>query len=135
MPKPESVLREKIANALRARGALVRVTHGDGHSAGALDLDIVYRGRAVKLEVKMPENKKGMTKLQLVEQARVRNAGGRAEEARSVASALAVIDEVDADVERNLRAMQFIRRVACKDIRYSQPSDYTDIINDARRSM
>lgn len=135
MPKPESVLREKIANALRARGALVRVTHGDGHSAGALDLDVVYRGRAVKIEVKMPENKKGMTKLQLVEQARVRNAGGWAEEARSVASALAVIDAVDADVERALRSMQFTRRVAGRDIGHSQPSDYTDIVNDARRSL
>ena len=74
--KAESALRDRIRKALERRGALVRVTHGDGHSAGALDLDVVYRGRAVKLEVKTPENKKGMTPLQLVEQARVRNAGG-----------------------------------------------------------
>ena len=68
--KAESALRDRIRKALERRGALVRVTHGDGHSAGALDLDVVYRGRAVKLEVKTPENKKGMTPLQLVEQAR-----------------------------------------------------------------
>lgn len=135
MPKPESVLREKIANALRARGALVRITHGDGHSAGALDLDIVYRGRAVKIEVKMPENKKGMTPLQLVEQARVRNAGGRAEEVRSVAAAVAVINEVEAEVERALRSIQFTRRVAGLNRDYSEPADYVRIIDDARRSL
>jgi hypothetical protein len=117
------------------RGALVRVTHGDGHSAGALDLDVVYRGRAVKLEVKTPENKRGMTPLQLVEQARVRNAGGVAEEVRSPASALAVLDFVDAEVERAARAVQFARRVAGRCIDFSSPADYVQIVNDARRSL
>lgn len=133
--KAESALRAKIKQALERRGALVRVTHGDGHSAGALDLDVVYRGRALKLEVKTPESKKGMTPLQLVEQARVRNAGGVAEEVRSVEAALACLSAVDAEVERALRAAQFIRRVAGRDASYSQPSDYADIINDARRSL
>ncbi len=133
--KDESALRARIKKALERRGALVRVTHGDGHSAGALDLDVVYRGRAVKLEVKTPENKKGMTPLQLVEQARVRNAGGFAEEVRSPASALAVLDQVDADVERALRSMQFTRRVAGRSIDFSSPADYVQIVNDARRSL
>lgn len=133
--KDESALRDRIRKALERRGALVRVTHGDGHSAGALDLDVVYRGRAVKLEVKTPENKKGMTPLQLVEQARVRNAGGVAEEVRSPASALAVLDAVDAEVERALRAMQFTRRVAGRSIDFSASGDYFQIVNDARRSL
>lgn len=133
--KAESALRAKIKLALERRGALVRVTHGDGHSAGALDLDVVYRGRAVKLEVKTPENKEGMTPLQLVEQARVRNAGGVAEEVRSLASALAVLDFVDAEVERALRAMQFTKRTAGLSAEYFGPADYVRVVNDARRSM
>lgn len=133
--KAESALRAKIKLALERRGALVRVTHGDGHSAGALDLDVVYRGRAVKLEVKTPENKKGMTPLQLVEQARVRNAGGVAEEVRSPASALAVLDSVDAEVERAVRAAQFIRRTAELGVDYFRAVDYVRVVNDARRNL
>mgnify|MGYP000219765063 CR=1 FL=1 len=133
--KAESALRDRIRKALERRGALVRVTHGDGHSAGALDLDVVYRGRALKLEVKTPGNRKGMTPLQLVEQARVRDAGGMAEEVRSVESALACLSAVDVEVERALRAAQFIQRVAWSDVRHAQPSDYVSIINEARRNL
>lgn len=133
--KAESALRDRIRKALERRGALVRVTHGDGHSAGALDLDVVYRGRAVKLEVKTPENKKGMTPLQLVEQARVRNAGGVAEEVRSPESALAVLDAVDAEIERAVRAVQFTRRTAGLNAEYFGPADYVRVVNDARRSL
>lgn len=133
--KDESALRARIKRSLERRGALVRVTHGDGHSSGALDLDVVYRGRAVKLEVKTPENKKGMTPLQLVEQARVRNAGGVAEEVRSPEDALAALAQVDAEVERALRAMQFTRRTAGLNVDFASSDTYVSVVNDARRSV
>ncbi len=93
--KPESLLRTKIANALRSVGAFVRVVHSDAHGAGALDLDVVYRGRAVKLEIKTPQNTEGMSKIQLNEQAAVRAAGGAAEECRSVADALSILELIE----------------------------------------
>lgn len=92
--KPESSLRKKIANALRSKGAHVRVIHQDAHSAGMLDLNCVYLGRAIHLEIKTPENDEGMSKIQLDEQASVRAAGGVAEECRSVVAALSILDNV-----------------------------------------
>lgn len=93
--KPESILRERVVRALRARGAFVRVTHGDGHTAGALDLTCVYRGRPVFIELKTPDNKVGMSPLQLREQALIKKAGGIAEEARSVERAIEILDYID----------------------------------------
>lgn len=93
--KPESLLREKVVRALRARGAFVRVTHGDGHTAGALDLTCVYRGRPVFMELKTPDNKNGMSPLQLHEQAQIRKAGGIAEEVRSVERSLEILNDID----------------------------------------
>lgn len=95
--KAESKLRGEIARALRARGAYVRVVHSDAHGAGALDLDVVYRSRAIKLEVKTPDNKRGLTALQKAEIAAIRKVSGIAEEVRSVEQALGVLDDVDAN--------------------------------------
>ncbi len=102
--KPESLLRERVVRALRARGAFVRVTHGDGHTAGALDLTCVYRGRPVFMELKTPENKNGMSPLQLREQALIKKAGGIAMEVRSVGRALEILNDIDHDLHRGVIA-------------------------------
>lgn len=93
--KPESALRARIVNALRSKGVHVRVIHQDGHSAGMLDLNCVYKGRALHLELKTPQNVKGMSNLQLKEQADIRAAGGVAEECRSIESALDILGRID----------------------------------------
>lgn len=82
-----------VRHLKRRYGAVVRKTHGDAKSSGQLDLVACVRGHYVAVEVKAPGARRGLTRRQAAEVARIRRAGGIAFEARSVA-----------DVDRELEA-------------------------------
>lgn len=62
--------------------------------AGISDLIGIYKGRFVAIEVKLPENKKGTTKLQDWFIGRINMCGGIGCVARSVEEALSKIGEI-----------------------------------------
>lgn len=93
--KHESVLRRKIFKAIEAKyGKAVYIFHPHGgmYSAGAPDLVGALRGRFFGLEVKTPENGKGVTKLQKAHLDQIKSAGGVSAVVTSVEEALSALD-------------------------------------------
>jgi Holliday junction resolvase len=73
----ESNLSRKIMAVLRLEGAFVFKVWGSEHMmAGLPDLIGCYEGKFFGFEVKVPENRKGATAIQLRIQQKIRDAGG-----------------------------------------------------------
>jgi hypothetical protein len=94
--KPETRLRGKIVKAIHAKypDTHVEHPHGSQFSAGMLDLVGCHESVYFAFEVKTPQNKRGVTDLQLATLASVQRAGGVAAVVRSVDEALEVLDGI-----------------------------------------
>ena len=105
----ESELQSAIRIAVSARGALVR-RHNVGAAkdrtgrlirfgnAGEADLAIIYRGRAIEVEVKRPGGGR-QSKAQIAFGKAVERAGGVYIVARSVNAVLEALDRIDAEID------------------------------------
>jgi len=100
---PETKLKRSILRylaALKKIGEPIRwrvVYSGTGFGkAGEPDLDIVYRGRAVKLEIKA--GKRQPTKLQVKTMDEIRGAEGIAEVVRSAEEVVEILKRIDASL-------------------------------------
>ena len=99
--KPETKLAKKIRTRLKNEfeGIFIQKIHGGPNQiSGLLDFTIIWRGIAIWLEVKMPNNKKGLTKRQEKVIEDVRRAGGVACCVRSPTEAYNVIRKVEKNV-------------------------------------
>lgn len=91
----ESKLSGMILDALRERGAFCFKVHGsEMMMAGLPDLMVCWRGKFVALEVKMPENRGGLSRIQQHRRDQIRAAGGVCEVVCSVNEALAIVDRI-----------------------------------------
>jgi len=68
--KPETKIVNLLIGHLRDTGGYARKVHGNAYSSGEPDIDACVRGRAVKVEVKVPGRKPTAQQL-----ARLRRAG------------------------------------------------------------
>ena len=99
--KPEAKVTKAIRNYLKplettGQAFVVKIAGGPRQRAGLPDLLILYRGRAVWLEIKAPgENP---TPLQEATLRRIRNAGGIGECVRSAEEVRAIIERIDAGI-------------------------------------
>jgi len=93
--KPETKLHNKIKARLEERGAWVTKIHGGIYSSGVPDLLACYRGYFLGLEVKLPENRSGATKLQKAQLRSIRRAEGYGYVIRSVEDADRICDAID----------------------------------------
>lgn len=97
----ESKLSTQIQTALRTRGVFVFKVHGSEYmQVGLPDLICCVRGVFVGLEVKMPESRGEVSKIQTHRHAEIRAAGGEAHVVCSVREALSIVDRVEAAVDR-----------------------------------
>lgn len=77
MPR-ESVLVTQIVKYLRAHGAFVEKIHGGPtQRAGLPDLTVIYQGKAIWLEVKVPGEKATPIQAQVLEEIRQAGDGPR----------------------------------------------------------
>lgn len=76
--KRESLLVDQIKKRLNSedKSFFFKIHGGIMQMAGIADLIGVYKGRFIAIEVKLPENKKGVTKLQAWFLDKVNDAGG-----------------------------------------------------------
>ncbi len=99
MSQPEARLSGEIRREMIKRGAFgFKIHGGPTMMAGLPDLIFCYRGRFIGLEVKMPDPSSQPSKIQRRRIAEIRSAGGHAFVVRSVASAVRVLERVDADL-------------------------------------
>lgn len=95
MGQRESRLSKKIQLALRQHGVFCFKVWGNEHMmAGLPDLICCVRGRFVGLEVKLPENREGVSKKQELVGDRITAAGGHWSVVCSVREALALVDDL-----------------------------------------
>lgn len=87
MSQPEAKLTAKIRTYLNTLddSFFFKVRGGPGQHKGISDLVGVYHGKFVALEVKLPNNKRGLTLYQKVFLLKVKRAGGLAYVVRSLA--------------------------------------------------
>jgi hypothetical protein len=91
----ESTIVEAIIRELKARKAWYVKYHGHrAGRAGVPDILCCYRGLFIAFEVKQPGKKQ--TRLQVLEEEKIREAGGISVVVTSRAEATAKLDEVDA---------------------------------------
>lgn len=94
----ESTIVRRIKSVAEKRGAFVFKTHGSPQQVKGLpDLVLCYRGRFIGMEVKVPGNKP--TNLQIHRMEQIRDADGMAEAVYSVVQAIALLDEIDHELE------------------------------------
>lgn len=97
MPWSEAAIVRRVVAALRARGAWAEKIHGSPYQrAGLPDVDCVYRGRAVKLEVKRPGERP--TRVQLRVLGELQAAGAVTAVVTSDVEALLILDEIDQEL-------------------------------------
>jgi hypothetical protein len=100
--KPETRLTNRIRGALKDHGGWWVKIHGSAfQTAGVPDLVGCYRGRFVGLEVKLPDDRSKLSKVQGVMLLRIRNAGGVAKVVRSTEAALQVVREIDRELDND----------------------------------
>jgi hypothetical protein len=89
----ESALDRRVKAAIKRRWplAFVRKLHGGEYQSGLLDLLVIVEGRAIMLEDKQKSEK--LTRLQEVEQGKIRRAGGLAERVDDPRQAVALIEK------------------------------------------
>jgi Holliday junction resolvase len=93
--KPENRIVANILTALRRRGIYARRIHGTGwQQPGLPDVICCVAGMLVGLEVKTETGR--LSKIQEREIGLIRKAGGVAGVVRSVAEALAIVEDVEA---------------------------------------
>lgn len=87
--QPESKLSRKVLGALRQRGAFCFKVWGSEHMmAGLPDIIGCYRGKFFAFEVKMPEKRANVSKIQHRVHHKIDLAGGHVRVVCSVAEAL-----------------------------------------------
>lgn len=95
----ESTLVKKQIALIKRRGGHANKIHGGPQQrAGISDILGCYRGYFLALESKTPKNKRGLTPLQSRYLERIREAGGIAEEVRSVREVSEILDGIDGRV-------------------------------------
>jgi hypothetical protein len=95
----EAALSKKMVAVLRQRGAWAVKTHGDARQRRGLpDILACYRGVFLGLEVKLPSNSNGLTKLQAATLNHIDKADGVGTCVRSVAEVRKVLDDIDQEL-------------------------------------
>jgi hypothetical protein len=112
MSQPEGKLSKNIIKALNARDRCFawKATGDPRIRRGISDIQCVYRGRFVPMEVKMPGKEDNVTEMQQDFMDRVLAAGGRPAVVTSVRQALLVLDGIDEQLRR--RALRVVARAA-----------------------
>jgi hypothetical protein len=106
IPMTERELTKQIVDLLHTLGAYVLKVHGHGmQRRGVPDLACVFGGRAVWIEVKSPNARRGLTIYQEAEIAAIQKAGGLAFEARSLEDVLFGLDQIDADLRERVKLL------------------------------
>jgi hypothetical protein len=92
----EAALSKKMVRRIKARGGWAVKLHGDPRQRrGLLDIAGCYRGYGLWLEVKLPNNKNGLTDLQAATIEHIRAAGGIAMEIRDIKTLNRLLDQID----------------------------------------
>lgn len=100
MSQPEARLGSEIRRECIKRGAFAFKVHGGPTMmAGLPDLIMCYRGQFIGMEIKVPDPSSQPSKIQRRRIAEIRESGGRAYVVRSVASAMRILDAVDAELD------------------------------------
>lgn len=99
MSQPEARLGSEIRRACIARGCFAFKIHGGPTMmVGLPDLIMCYRGQFIGMEIKVPNPSSQPSVIQRRRIKEIRESGGRAFVVRSVASAMRILDAVDADL-------------------------------------
>jgi hypothetical protein len=102
----EKELTKQIVSLLHTLGAYVLKVHGHGmQRKGVPDLACVYQSRAVWIEVKSPNARRGLTVYQQAEIAAIQKAGGLAFEARSLEDLLFGLAQIDPGLPRRVKLL------------------------------
>lgn len=97
--QPESRLSRRIMEAFRARGAFVfKVQGGPSVMAGLPDITGVYKRYSIWVETKMPGGT--VSAVQELRHEAIRKSGGQVIVAHNVTEALALLDRIDARINR-----------------------------------
>lgn len=100
MSQPEARLGSEIRRACIARGAFAFKIHGGPTMmAGLPDLIMCYRGQFIGMEIKVPDPSSQPSAIQRRRIREIRDAAGKAFVVRSVASAMRILDAVDAELD------------------------------------
>lgn len=100
MSQPEARLGSEIRRACIARGGFAFKIHGGPTMmVGLPDLIMCYRGQFIGMEIKVPDPSSQPSKIQVRRIKEIREANGRAFVVRSVASAMRILDAVDAELD------------------------------------
>lgn len=96
----EAALSKKIAAAIRRRGGwAVKIVGGPRQAAGLPDIFVCYRGIFVAFEVKLPGKEKNLTEIQANTLANIKRADGEAHMITTIAQAMAVLDDLDEELQ------------------------------------
>lgn len=95
MTQRESRLSRDIQNALRGEGAFCFKVWGNDHTmAGLPDIVVCVDGKFLGLEVKLPESRRDVSKIQRLRHAQIEEAGGVVRVVCSRSEALAELQKI-----------------------------------------